>query len=232
VKRASSFALAAIMTLAAWARADDDDARQQRARELYEEGAAHYQAHEYEAAVEAFKSAYAIAGRASLLFNVALAYEEWGSHCPEAKEFYAKYLELKPDAKDRDDIEKRLTRLRALCPSKTETTPAAPDRTPPPPAPESPPPTHHRLHAAPLGIAAAGLGVGVAGAVMYGAAAAKPQCPCPPSSYQGWEAITDVSYVLMAIGGAAIVTGGLWFAIHPRLVVRPTIGGLVVEGKF
>jgi tetratricopeptide (TPR) repeat protein len=233
-----AFVIAASLVAKA-AGAQDDDARRERARQLYDAAAKHYEHHEYELAIDAFKSAYALSGRANLLFNIAVAYEEWSGHCDDAREFYRRYLALKPDATDRGNVERRLARIELICPSTpTVTVTPVPTITPPPQPPPALPPPKRRLNAAPLVIATVGFVVAGGGAVTLGVTALKyadftKTCsfssPCPPSAWQGWQAAEYVSYALLAVGGVALASGLLWFAVHPGVSGGATV---VVGGTF
>ncbi len=224
--------MAVIVILPAWtARAQDDDPRYARARSLYDEGAAHYTHHEYELAIDAFKSAYALSGKSNLLYNIALAYEEWSGHCADAREFYNRYLRLKPDASDRPDVEARLARTDQICPS-VPIVSATNIVTAPPPAPHKP--TRSR-NAVALIVAGSGFVIAAGGGVTLAVAGAKygeirQTCPCPPAVWQPWQTATYVSYALIAAGGVALASGLLWFAAHP--IVGANGGGVVVGGAF
>ena len=227
-----ALALALFSLVATAASAQDEDARRERARQLYDEGAKRFEQHQYELAVDAFKSAYALSGRTNLLFNIAVAYEEWSGHCDDAREFYERYLRLKPDATDRGDVETRLARIQQICPSApvapvvTTVVPVAP---PPPP----PPVSRRKLNVTPLIVAALGLVVAGGGAVTRGITAVKygdltQVCPCAPSAWQGWQVAEYASYVMLAVGGVALASGLTWIVVHP------TIAGasVVVGGAF
>ena len=227
-------ALVMVVGLARVANAQDDDARHERAKELYDEGAKHYEHHEYELAVDAFKSAYALSGQTNLLFNIAVAYEEWSGHCDDASAFYQRYLLLKPKATDRADVETRLARMEQICPSPPAPTVSTAMPVTPPPPPPMPRP-RRKLNAAPLVIAAAGFVVAAGGAVTLGATALKygdltKTCPCVPSAWQGWQAAGYASYALLALGGVALASGVLWFAVHPAVGVAGAT--VVVGGTF
>jgi tetratricopeptide (TPR) repeat protein len=232
----TSIALAMVAALVPRAARAQDDDRRERARELYDEGAKHYEHHEYELAIDAFKSAYALSGRTNLLFNIAVAYEEWSGHCDDASDFYRRYLRLKPEAIDRADVETRLARMELICPSPHPPVTVVVPVTPPPPI--SPPPAQppkRKLNAPPLIIATVGFVVAGSGAVTLGATADKyadltKTCPCAPSTWQGWQAAEYVSYALLAVGSVALASGLLWFAVHPG--VGAPGAAVVVGGAF
>lgn len=84
--------------------------KEQRAKDLYAKGDAAYAEGRYEEALASFQEAYALSGRPQLLFNVSNAAERLGRYS-EAVDALDKYLATgKP--KDRDVVQKRLTNLK------------------------------------------------------------------------------------------------------------------------
>jgi len=129
------------LTLAAWlsllvlaqapvAPAEMGDAeRQRQAKVLHEQALKKYEAAEYEAAIESFKGAYALAPAPGLLFNIAQAYRLWGKgHCLDASRAYSSYLKGVPDAPNREKVEGHLKALEK-CAREEE------KNAPPPPTP-------------------------------------------------------------------------------------------------
>ena len=90
-----------------------DDAKKADARSLYEEGLKHYNLGEYDAAIDAFKKAYAISSAPGLLFNIAQSYRLKKDY-EQASNFYLTYLRLKPDAPNRADVEQRIDEMNKL----------------------------------------------------------------------------------------------------------------------
>jgi tetratricopeptide (TPR) repeat protein len=228
--------LAMTVSLAARAAsAQDDDTRRERAKQLYDEGVKRYGHHEYDLAIDAFKSSYTLSGRANLLFNIAVAYDEWSGHCEDARDFYRRYLRAKPEATDRGDVDTRLARIEQICPS----APVAPVVVTPvvtpvlTPSPLSVP--RRKLNAAPLVIATLGFVVAAGGAVTLGATAVKygeltNAAPVPPAAWQAWQAASYVSYALLAAGGVVLASGLFWFAVHPA--IGTSGAGVVVGAAF
>lgn len=69
------------------------------------------------------------------------------------------------------------------------------------------------------------LGLGIAalasGGILYWRARAKfddvaPTCPCPEGQFSEWQAISNTSYALLALGSVAALAGGLWWALDAR----------------
>ncbi len=98
---------AALLLCALPARAADP---LQEAREHYERGMAHYELGEFAAAVEEFKAAYTRSQAPGLLFNLAQA-SRLAKDYEQALHFYRTYLRVRPDAPNRDDVEKRIAEL-------------------------------------------------------------------------------------------------------------------------
>jgi hypothetical protein len=96
------------------ASASVDEAQRQRdqeARALYDEGAAAFDAGEYELALQRFEGAYALCARPGLLFNIGSTAERLRRD-HEALRAYEAYLEAAPDASNREYAEARIVFLR------------------------------------------------------------------------------------------------------------------------
>jgi len=120
---------------------------------------------------------------------------------------------------------------------------SAPATTPPvapPPPPKSPlvaqNPSH--LPTGPVLVTGTGAALLVAGGVLYARAWSKHHeaeklCPCYPGTYSSWEVLTNVSYALLAVGGATLA-GGItwWIATEPRTTTQPSRALLGISGKF
>ncbi len=87
--------------------------RDRRARERYDKGITHYNLGEFDAAITEFKAAYEINSSPSLLFNIAQAYRLKKDY-EQALYFYKTYLRLKPDAKNRADVEARIQEMEKI----------------------------------------------------------------------------------------------------------------------
>src|SRR5437763_748226 len=105
-----------------------------RARQLYDEGLAHYNVAEYDQAIESFKAAYLISKAPGLLFNIALSYRLKGD-CEQAVHFYKNYLHAQPRATQRKKIVARIEEMEKCAREKT----AAAAQPPPPPQPPEKP---------------------------------------------------------------------------------------------
>ena len=85
-------------------------AAQAEAAKYYDAGVTLFKAKDYQGAIVEFTKAYRIDPSPTLVFNMARAFEEMKRFGP-AKEFYERYLELAPDAKDRPQVEATIAAL-------------------------------------------------------------------------------------------------------------------------
>ena len=90
---------------------DAIDVDDERARGLYEQGAAAYAAGHYEAALGFFQESYALSGRATLLFNIATSADRLRQN-EVALENYEAYLAAIPRADNRAEVSSRVSVLR------------------------------------------------------------------------------------------------------------------------
>ncbi|MDB4964837.1 MAG: hypothetical protein JWN44_526 [Myxococcales bacterium] len=135
--RLAAVVVAVLVTMAPAAFAAEADAVRD-ARMHYDRGMAHYELGEFKSAVDEFKQAYALSKAPGLLFNLAQASRLAKDYEP-ALHFYRSYLRVRPDAPNRDDVERRITELEPIVEAHRR---AEVDR-PPTPAPRAvtPPPT-------------------------------------------------------------------------------------------
>jgi len=228
------------------------------ARRLYAEGKAQYAQGHYTEAVTLFERSYALSESPALLFNMAQAHRLAGpDHCTDAVALYKSYLAAQPDAENKKEVEERIQDLGDCAPQQAAApAPAVPSAeariaapaparaTPPPVAPSPPPksalvtqnPSH--LPTGPVLVTGTGAALLVAGGVLYARAWSKHHeaeklCPCYPGTYSSWEVLTNVSYALLAVGGATLA-GGItwWIATEPRTTTQPGRALLGISGKF
>jgi tetratricopeptide (TPR) repeat protein len=117
------------------------------ARERYQKGMALYTLNDFDGALREFEEGFKLEPRAEFLYNIAQSHRKLGRR-EKAAEFYRKYLEFKPDASDRAEVEgfiHELDRPVEKPPAPVEKPPekpivlAAPDVRPAPSPPESAP---------------------------------------------------------------------------------------------
>jgi hypothetical protein len=214
------------------------------ARRLYAEGKAEYAQGHFAEAVGLFERSYALSESTALLFNMAQAHRLAGpTHCADAVALYKSYLAAEPDAENKQEVTERIAQLgdctSAAQPVAAATEPApkpAPARTKresSPPAPKS-----TALPTGPVLVTGTGAALLVAGGVLYARAwdkhrEAERVCPCYPGTYSSWEVLTNVSYALLAVGGATLAGGVTWWAVGtPAQNGQPSRAMLGVAGRF
>jgi hypothetical protein len=238
-------ALAASLLVSASAVAAEPSAE---ARRLYAEGKAEYAQGHYAEAVSLFERSYALSESPALLFNMAQAHRLAGpDHCVDAVALYKSYLSAEPDAENKKEVEERIAQLGDCAPPKSSDAvpiaapPAAGPSPPPSPPPRKAPPVAQNpshLPTGPVLVTGTGAALLVAGGVLYARAwdkhrEAEKLCPCYPGTYSSWEVLTNVSYALLAVGGASLAGGVSWWLVtEPRTATQPTRAMLGVSGHF
>lgn len=215
------------------------------ARRLYAEGKAQYAQGHYAEAADLFGQSYALSESPALLFNMAQAHRLAGpEHCADAVTLYKSYLLALPEAENKNEVEERLQALSGCAPRAAAPTPAPAEAAKPAAAPAVPAPsgvpiqTGTAFPTGPVVTTGAGAALLVAGGVLYLRAWEKHReaervCPCYPGTYARWEVLTNVSYALLAVGGATLAGGVTWWALgEPSLNGRPARALLGVGGRF
>ncbi|MES1189345.1 MAG: hypothetical protein ABUL60_36350 [Myxococcales bacterium] len=219
------------------------------ARQLYAEGKAEYAQGHYPEAIALFERSYALSESSALLFNMAQAHRLAGpTHCRAALSLYKSYLAAEPHAENQKEVEERIAEL-GDCAEEKAAEPALPPPSPPPAAASlnapavpalRPPPAPRRsaLGTGPVLVTGTGAALLVAGGVLYWRAwdkhrEAEERCPCYPGTYSSWEILTNVSYALLAVGGATLAGGVTWWvAGEPSKNARPAHAMLGLAGHF
>ena len=223
----------------------------EQARQFYAQGKAQYEAKDYLGALDDFEHSYALTRSTALLFDIAQAHRLAGSgHCAASRRYYRSYLELEPEAENKREVDERLAEI-AGCADAEEQAAAAdakraaaaatqPNASPATSA-NTAAPLNPPSHSTPV-VAVLTTGVGAAllvtGAVLYFRARqrfheAERTCPCPEGSFSDWQKLTNLSYGLMAVGGAGVVVGGTYWAISvSRDGARGSSAFLAVDGRF
>jgi hypothetical protein len=212
------------------------------AKRLYAQGKAEFAQGRYVQAAELFERSYALSESTALLFNMAQAHRLAGpGHCATAVRLYQSYLAAEPTAENRKEVEERITELGDCS---ADTAPAAapePSATAREPrqAPASPPARGAGgLPTGPVIVTGAGAAMLVAGGVLYFRAwdkhrEAEAVCPCYPGTYSDWELLTNVSYAVLAVGGATLIGGvSWWVAGAPAPAGQPSRAMLGISGNF
>jgi tetratricopeptide (TPR) repeat protein len=221
------------------AAANADPARD--ARLHYDRGMAHYELGEFRAAVNEFKQAYALSQAPGLLFNLAQA-SRLGKDYDQALHFYRTYLRVRPDAPNREDVEKRIVELEPIVEARRQAEVArlaAPPVAPPSATtPETPRSSDTRPRPIPpggkseriAGLVVGAIGVGALGAGLgLGLAARSAQNRLTDVANQmgNWSADDAKLYQtgqrealaatsMYVIGGAAVATGVILYVVGVR----------------
>jgi tetratricopeptide (TPR) repeat protein len=234
--------------------------RAEEAQQLTEQGLAHYNVGEYDKAIDEFKRAYLISKRPALLFNIAQAQRLKGD-CKEALQTYKAYLRADPAA-NRSKIESRIAEMEKcvkekpeVAPPPTPESPPTPPSTPAPtPAPSAPVTRAPALREPPSkvpplllgagGLACAGVGVALLISVGGDVSDLQNSCSprCDPKAWSDLPTRADLGYVLIGVGGAAVVGSVFWAYLRghseesadsgAHTWIAPTPTGFVLGGAF
>ena len=229
--------VAALVVAATTAYAGADEL--QDAKQHYDRGMAHYELGEFAAAVEEFKLAYARSQAPGLLFNLAQA-SRLNKDYEQALHFYRTYLRVRPDAANRDDVERRIAEIEPIVElqRKAETERiGAPQPLPSVPSVaarsvEDKPAIARPLPPSGRPVKIAGLVVGVVGVALVGggiglgvasldaqnklsslAAQNGSWSPAQSSLYQTGQREATASTALYVAGGVAVATGVVLYAV-------------------
>jgi tetratricopeptide (TPR) repeat protein len=226
------------------------------AKQLTEQGLAHYNVGEYDKAIDEFKRAYLISKTPALLFNIAQAQRLKGD-CKEALQSYKAYLRADPSA-NRQKIDARIAEMEKCVKEKPEPTPTPtpePKPEPPPtqpvqvtPVQPTPPPAERQRPSKvpPLLLGAGGLvvaGVGTALLISVNGDVGDLQnsCSphCDPKTWSDLPTRADIGYVLVGVGAAAVAGSVVWWYLrdreetsYSRTWISPTPNGFVLGGAF
>jgi tetratricopeptide (TPR) repeat protein len=220
--------LAAALAYAAPAAAQPaTQADEEAAKAHFLAGEAYYQQANYGDAVKEFNEAHRLSKRPDLLYNISVCYERLG-RWDDAIGALQQYLTEKPDAPDRVVIESRIANFQQRRDAARATPPPV---TPPPPATQ-PPPRHRHTTSIIVGSIGAGvllgaLGTGVTAQLTYNDLNNK----CPNMTCNGGDqtlrdernlgqALAISTDVLIALGGATLITGVILFILEAR---RPAV---------
>lgn len=219
-----------------------------QAREAYTEGKARYESKEYLAALADFERSYALSQSTALLFDIAQAHRLAGlGHCAASRRYYRSYLELEPNAENAREVSERLSEIKGCADAEEQASAAAAASPPPAPPlrlvasaaalPPAPVP-HSRTHTAAVLTTGVGAALLLSGAVLYLRAhqrfnEVKASCPCREGSFSDWQNLTNLSYVLLAVGGAGVAVGGTYWALSvSRDGARGSSAFLAIDGRF
>jgi len=225
----------------------------------YRVGVAAFEAGKFSEALAAFTEAYNLSSETDLLYNLGVCSEKIGDR-EKAIAYYQLYLEEKPDAPDAAEVKARLEAVRSA------PAPApAPAATPAPATADadegagtaSEGGTRKNPHLGPGLLMGLGGVVVLTGAITAGSAYKKYKdldsaCSpdCADEKVDGVKAAALAADIQLAVGGAAVVAGFLWWLLKTRheesatseagetarLVAAPFAaadgGGVRIEGRF
>jgi tetratricopeptide (TPR) repeat protein len=89
------------------------DPRAAEAKQRYENGMAHFNLEEWDAAIDEWKSGYRAKPVPQFLYNIAQAYR-LSKHYEDALNFYQRYLRAEPHAPNRTEVEGHIVKLSAV----------------------------------------------------------------------------------------------------------------------
>ena len=122
--------------------------QKQEMRQHYEKATRAYDIEKYGEAVDEYQKAYEIGGDPAMLYNIAQAYR-LNKQLPDALHFYRRYLQRSPNARNREDVERKISDLEQTIEAKRKADEAVaaaarlrqpPSVSPPPPKVVLPPP--------------------------------------------------------------------------------------------
>jgi tetratricopeptide (TPR) repeat protein len=229
------------------------DTANTEARALYEKGIGHYDLAEYDAAIADFKKAYELSREPGLLFNIAQAYRLEKDY-EHARHFYERYLDHKPDAPNRADVEAQIEKMKealkaeaaapvpppgsvaapppVAAPAPPVTPPTAPVAAPPPAPSRLARFTHSGRGRATIALAAFGAAALIS-SVGTGAEALSIRSrydagcgsgPCDGALYSHGRAYAVATDVLLSVGVVAAVAATVVGLVRPR--ERPVTLGM------
>ncbi|HVZ72250.1 MAG TPA: tetratricopeptide repeat protein [Polyangia bacterium] len=98
--------------------------QKQEMRQLYDRATRAYDVGKYAEAIEFYQKAYEIGGDPPMLYNIAQSYR-LNDQPADAVRFYRRYLQRAPNARNKDDVERKITELEKVVEDrrKTQSTP-------------------------------------------------------------------------------------------------------------
>jgi len=103
----------------------------------YQRATRAYDLQKYQEAIDEYQKAYEISGDPPMLYNIAQAYR-LADQPAEAVRYYRRFLQRMPNARNREDVERKIADQEKLAEQRKKVEPVTPP--PPPPPPTKPPP--------------------------------------------------------------------------------------------
>jgi tetratricopeptide (TPR) repeat protein len=130
-----------LLSVGAVARAADITPQQkQEMKSLYERATRAYDVGKYNEAIEEYQKAYEIGGDPPMLYNIAQAYR-LNDQPGEAVRFYRRYLQRAPNARNKDDVERKIAEQEKIVEDRRKAQAAVTPPPAPPPVTTAPPST-------------------------------------------------------------------------------------------
>jgi tetratricopeptide (TPR) repeat protein len=233
----ASIVLAAILIAAPRAaRAQMTQAQKDEVKLHYQRATRAYDLQKYQEAIDEYQKAYEISGDPPMLYNIAQAYR-LADQPTEAARYYRRFLQRMPNARNREDVERKIAEQEKLAeqrkkvepvtpppppptkpPPIVEVKPPPPPVTPPPVTPPPPPPESHAARAV-VGWSLLGAGLIADGVAVYEGYRAKQKGDQltkdsmmgkvfdPSLETDGKNA--NIAAIVLAIGGSALAVAGI-----------------------
>lgn len=232
----ATFAALAFVVLVVLARRDAgamqlSAAQKTEMKQHYDRATRAYDIQKYTEAVDEYQKAYEIGGDPAMLYNVAQSYR-LNDQLPDAVRFYRRYLQRSPNARNRDDVERKIAELEktledrrkaaaALAVASPPVAPVVASQAPVAPPPAAPPPADGSAGARRVtGIVFASLGA--AGLVTFAitgilaknkgddlTSQSKNSEMYDPALQDDGKRFDKIAIVSAIAGGAALVTGAV-----------------------
>lgn len=209
---------------------------------LFDEGTKRYDLGQWDAAIASFRQAYALMPDPSFLYNIAQAYRQKHA-CRDSSAAYKAFLRNAPD-EDRAKVEQFIKELEPCVAREEENARRLVPQRVLPAGPAWP----RTLRWS--GYATAGVGVALGGAgVLFSLRARRASSDFEEACRNDCEAGTELdkieqrgkdadrnAKIFYAVGGVAVVTGVVLWAIgrraEERLTITPTAGGAMASGRW
>jgi tetratricopeptide (TPR) repeat protein len=194
----------------------------------YEKATRAYDVQKYSEAVDEYQKAYEIGGDPAMLYNVAQSYR-LADQPADALRFYRRYLQRSPNARNREDVERKIAEMEKVVEARRKAAAAAPPAAPEPvlvaaplPRKAKPKPSSGSLRVAGIVVASLG-GAGLVTAAITGKLARDKSDQVTKASMNheifdenveaNGKALNTVMIVSAIAGGALLVTGAVFILL-------------------
>src|SRR5215471_8967991 len=126
----------ALLASTGQAQAQMTQAQKDEVKLHYQRATRAYDLQKYQEAIDEYQKAYEISGDPPMLYNIAQAYR-LAEQPAEAVRYYRRFLQRMPNARNREDVERKIADQEKLAEQRKKIEPVTP---PPPPPPATKPP--------------------------------------------------------------------------------------------